>query len=330
MLWILLSAVFMTTADNSIVNVAVPSIGARLDAGPGELELVVSGYILAYAVLLVTGARLGGMLGYRRAFLAGLALFTLASLACGTAPAAEELIAARVLQGVGATVMVRQVLTGMQLSFVGAERARALALYPAALAGGAAVGQVLGGALITLDILGSGWRSLYSGLAPLAWVVGFGLSRAVLRRLPAGHAAPAGFVLLATAFAGIALDGLVTDPAGAPLVALLGARGVGMGVGFSSLIGHVTAVVEPDLASDLSGILSTNSELAAALGVAAFGTLYLGLAPSGAVAAFTWVTAGLATSALVAAAASHRATSPSAAVRGRPCVSGPGAGAGSA
>jgi len=122
---ILLTAVFMTTADNSIVNVAVPSIAVGLRASGGELELAVSAYILAYAVLLVTGARLGSIYGYRRAFLAGLALFTLGSLACGLGPNAVALILARIVQGIGAAIMVPQVLTDIQLSFEGTDRARA-------------------------------------------------------------------------------------------------------------------------------------------------------------------------------------------------------------
>jgi hypothetical protein len=93
---------------------------------------------------------------------------------------------------------------------------------------------------------------------------------------------------------------------------LLGFGGLGMGVGFSSLIGQLTATVRRELASDLSGVLSTNSEVAAALGVATFGTLYLALAQDGdmasAVNALTWVAAALGGSALVAAAAAYRAT----------------------
>jgi MFS family permease len=161
LLLVLLAAVFMTTADNSIVNVAIPSIATGLDASAGELELVVSGYILAYAVLLVTGARLGDLFGYRRVFLIGLAVFTLASLACGLAPDSVVLIVARVVQGIGAAVMVPQVLSGIQLNLEDGERARALAFYPLALAGGAAAGQALGGALISLNVYGTSWRSIF-------------------------------------------------------------------------------------------------------------------------------------------------------------------------
>jgi MFS family permease len=179
----LLTAVFMTTADNSIVNVAVPSIAVGLGASGGQLELVVAGYVLAYAVLLVTGARLGSLFGYRRVFLIGLAVFTLGSLACGLAPDPVVLIASRILQGVGAATMVPQVLTGIQLTFDGTERARALALYSAALAGGAAAGQLLAGLLIAWDPYGTGWRSIFLINVP----VGTALFALGLIRLPSDH-----------------------------------------------------------------------------------------------------------------------------------------------
>jgi MFS family permease len=87
--WVLavwLSSLFMTQLDVTIVNVATPSIHADLGASGAELELVVGGYLLGFAVLLITGARLGALLGHRRVFLLGLAVFTAASLLCGLAP----------------------------------------------------------------------------------------------------------------------------------------------------------------------------------------------------------------------------------------------------
>ena len=90
LLGVLLTAQFMANIDVAIVNVAAPSIRDSLHASGGELELVVSGYTLAYALLLVTGARLGSTHGYRRLFLLGLAGFTLASLVCGIAPNARR------------------------------------------------------------------------------------------------------------------------------------------------------------------------------------------------------------------------------------------------
>jgi MFS family permease len=170
----------MTTADNSIVNVAVPSIDASLDASGGELELVVAGYMLAYAVLLITGARLGALFGHRRVFLIGIVVFTFASLACGLALTAATLIVARIAQGAGAALMVPQVLTGIQLNFEGARRVRAIALYPVALAGGAAAGQALGGVLIAWNLYGSGWRLIFLVNVP----VGLLLVVAAMRRLP--------------------------------------------------------------------------------------------------------------------------------------------------
>jgi len=129
---VLLTSLFMTQLDTTIVNVATPSIHSGLRASGSALQLVVSGYILTYAMLLITGARLGDLRGYRRVFLGGLGLFTLASLACGVAPTALTLILARLVQGVGAALMVPQVLSGIQLTFSGSARPR-----PRPLPGGA-------------------------------------------------------------------------------------------------------------------------------------------------------------------------------------------------
>ena len=154
---------------------------------------------------------------------------------------------------------------------------------------------------------------LYSGLAVLSWVVGFGVSGPTLRWVPDRfftQVSPTGFTLLGAVFLAIAVEGLFSVPQGAPLVVLLGFGGLGMGVGFSSLIGHLTAAVRLDVASDLSGVVSTNSELASALGVAIFGTLYLALAQDRnatiAVDALVRVAASLGVSALLAAVAAYR------------------------
>src|SRR5579862_9507483 len=92
---IVLTGQLMAVIDNSIVNVAIPSMAASLHASGALLQLIVAGYTISYAVLLVTGARLGDILGHRRVFLGGAALFTLASLGCGLAPTAGALVAAR-------------------------------------------------------------------------------------------------------------------------------------------------------------------------------------------------------------------------------------------
>jgi MFS family permease len=111
---VLLFAPYMAQADVTIVNVATPRIHADLGASGATLPLVVGGYLSAVAMLLVTGARLGRAYGYRRAFLAGVCVFTIASLACGLASSVAMLIVARVVQGAGAAVMFPQAVTGIQ------------------------------------------------------------------------------------------------------------------------------------------------------------------------------------------------------------------------
>ncbi|HWC38595.1 MAG TPA: MFS transporter, partial [Acidimicrobiales bacterium] len=171
LLAILLAAPFMAQADATIVNVAVPSIHADLGASGAELELVVGGYIVTYAMLLITGARLGQTHGYRRIFLLGVVLFAAASLLAGLAPDPAVLIGARVVQGAGAGLMFPQALTGIQLNFSGSERTRAIGLYAIALSAGAVTGQVLGGILIAANIGGSAWRSIFFVTVPVGAVV---------------------------------------------------------------------------------------------------------------------------------------------------------------
>lgn len=139
----------MAQADVTIVNVATPSVHADLGASGAALQLVVGGYLIALAMLLITGARLGQAFGYRRVFLAGVSLFTLASLACGLATDPVGLVVARLLQGAAAGVTFPQTLTGIQLHFSGADRMRAISRYALALSAGAVSGQILGGLLVS-------------------------------------------------------------------------------------------------------------------------------------------------------------------------------------
>jgi MFS family permease len=177
----LLGGMFLGNVDIAIVNIAAPSIHEHLRASGAELELIVSGYTLAYAVLLITSARLGETRGYRRMFLIGLALFTCSSLACGLAPTAVLLVCARVAQGAGAALLTSQVLTGIQLNFKGQDRGRALGWYTAVLSGSAVVGQVLGGVLVSADLFGAAWRPVFLINLP----VGVGLFAVARYALPA-------------------------------------------------------------------------------------------------------------------------------------------------
>jgi MFS family permease len=177
---VLLAGQTMATLDGSIVNVALPSIARDLRASGAALQLVVAGYLLAYAVLLVAGARLGDSRGYRTLFVGGLAAFTLASLACGLATTTWMLLAARVAQGAAAAFMVPQVLSLIQHCFAGAERTRALSQYSAVLSLGVAAGQVLGGLLVTADLAGATWRPVFLVNVPFGAV----LLVAARRQLP--------------------------------------------------------------------------------------------------------------------------------------------------
>ncbi|MEE1828644.1 MFS transporter [Streptomyces sp. BE20] len=167
LLALVLCGQFTAVLDTAIVNVAVPTIRADLGASGAALQFVVAGYTVAYAVLLITGARLGARYGYSRLFQYGLALFTAASLACGLAPSTGWLIAFRLLQGAGAALMVPQVMSLVQRTFTGPARTRALGLYAAVLAGGVAAGQVLGGILVNADLFGSGWRPVFLVNVPI-------------------------------------------------------------------------------------------------------------------------------------------------------------------
>ncbi|MFE2941209.1 MFS transporter [Streptomyces sp. NPDC059255] len=154
--------------DFFIVNVALPTIDRDLAAGPALLELVVAGYGLSYAVLLVLGGRLGDMFGRRRLFLAGMAAFGLTSLACGLAPTAWTLVGARVAQGAAAALMLPQVLATIHASTTGPRRAKALSLYGATAGLAMVVGQILGGVLVAADLAGTGWRAIFLVNVPVA------------------------------------------------------------------------------------------------------------------------------------------------------------------
>ena len=210
---------FMAVLDASIVNVAAPSIHASLRASGAGLQLVVAGYTITYAVLLVTGARLGDIVGHRRVFLAGLVLFTLASLGCGLAGTAGLLIALRFAQGAGAALMIPQVLSLIQRTHAGPARARAMSRYSAVLAGGAVVGQLVGGLLISANLFGSSWRPVFLVNVP----IGVALLAVGARALPPGKGEPgrtldlAGLALLTPAVLALVLPLVLGQPEHWPL-----------------------------------------------------------------------------------------------------------------
>jgi MFS family permease len=178
LLAIILVGQFLAILNVNIVNVATPTIEADLHSSGAGLQMIVAGYTIVYAVLLITGARLGDLLGYRKAFLSGLALFTLMTLGAGLSQTTGVLIAFRLAQGAGAAVMMPQVMTLIQRNYQGAARGRALGLWSAVVSGGIVVGQALGGILLGF---GAGWRIVFLVLVP----IGALLLVAGLRVLPA-------------------------------------------------------------------------------------------------------------------------------------------------
>jgi MFS family permease len=184
MLVVLLLGQFMALLDVTIVNVALPTISRSLHASGAELQLVVAGYAVSYAMLLITGARLGDIYGRRRVFLTGVATFTVASLICGLAPDAGTLVAARFVQGAGAAAMMPQIMTVIQVRFSGAARAKALSAYTAVLSSGFVAGQVIGGALVTANLFGTTWRPVFLVNVPIGIVVMSVVPRLVPRDVP--------------------------------------------------------------------------------------------------------------------------------------------------
>ena len=182
LLAVLLAGQFMALLDVTIVNVAMPSISTDLHASGGALQLVVSGYTVSYAMLLITGARLGDLYGRRRMFLTGVLLFTASSLACGLAPNVLTLIVARFAQGGGAALMMPQVMSSIQTGFTGPARAKALSAYAAVIAIGGVTGMVTGGALVSADLFGTGWRPVFLVNVP----IGIAVAALVPRLMAAG------------------------------------------------------------------------------------------------------------------------------------------------
>jgi EmrB/QacA subfamily drug resistance transporter len=152
---------FMAVLDTTIVNVALPSIGQGIHASPAALEWVVSGYALAFGLGLVPMGRIGDRFGYKRLFLTGLTVFTLASVGCGMSQSPLELIIARFVQGAGASIYYPAISATIQRTFSGKDRSRALGYLGSTVGISTAIGPLLGGGLIALAGPHDGWRWVF-------------------------------------------------------------------------------------------------------------------------------------------------------------------------
>ncbi|MBT2049304.1 MFS transporter [Enterobacter asburiae] len=173
---LLLTGQMLPMIDTSITNVALDAITHSLNATATELELIVALYGVAFAVCLALGSKLGDNFGRRRLFMWGVASFGLASLLCGMAGNIEQLLAARIVQGAGAALIVPQILATLHVTLKGTVHAKAISLFGGI--GGIAfiVGQMGGGWLVSADIAGLGWRNAFFINVPICLVV-LGLSR---------------------------------------------------------------------------------------------------------------------------------------------------------
>jgi EmrB/QacA subfamily drug resistance transporter len=167
---------FMIMLDNTVVNVALPSIAKDLKISISELEWVVTGYALVFASLLITGGKLADMIGRRRVFVMGLTVFSLSSLACGLAPSAGFLIGARMVQGVGAAMMSPATLSIITSTFPPKQRGQAIGIWAGVSALALAIGPLVGG-LIVDNI---GWNWIFFVNVPIG-ILGIVVSQLVIK-----------------------------------------------------------------------------------------------------------------------------------------------------
>ena len=184
-LGIILAVQLMVVLDATIVNIALPDIAGALHFSPANLSWVITAYTLAFGGFLLLGARAGDLLGRRRVFIAGIALFTAASFLGGLAPWSGWLLAARALQGVGGALAAPSALALLMTMFRdGQERVRAIGWYTAVSIGGGAIGLILGGLLVQW----ASWRWVLFVNVPIGIVV-IALARRLLAETPSrnGH-----------------------------------------------------------------------------------------------------------------------------------------------
>src|SRR5712692_11198294 len=169
-LGLICTAVFMTVLDIAIVNVALPSIGKKLDFSRGNLQWVITAYAITFGGFLLLGGRLADLLGRRRLFLIGVVVFTIASFFCGLAWSEGVLVGSRAVQGLGAAIISPAALSIIMTTFEeGAERNKALGIWGAMGGSGAAVGVLAGGVLTKY----LGWEWIFFVNVPVGALVLF-------------------------------------------------------------------------------------------------------------------------------------------------------------
>jgi EmrB/QacA subfamily drug resistance transporter len=181
-LGVLLAGAFMALLDTTIVNVALPTIRTSIGASNASLSWIVSGYALAFGLALIPAGRVGDRIGHKWVFVAGLSLFTLASLACGIAQNDAELITARAVQGLGGGMFFSPITALIQLMFADRARARAFAVQGATIGFSTALGPLAGGFIIEAFGAQHGWRLVFGVNIPIGVIAVI----AAILLLPAG------------------------------------------------------------------------------------------------------------------------------------------------
>jgi EmrB/QacA subfamily drug resistance transporter len=279
---VVLIASFMILLDISIVNVAIPSVQRDLGATYAEIQWVLAGYQLAYAVVLITGGRLGDIFGRKRLFIIGVAGFTIASAICGLAPSPVALIAARVFQGLMAALMYPQVLSVIQVSFPPRERGAAFGVFGGVIGVASISGPLLGGLLIQADIHIGGTALLWRPIFLVNLPIGIGAIIAALVYLRESRAPSAprldipGVVLATIGLFLIAFPLVEGRDAGWPIWAyLMLAGGALVLVAFSRYIrrrarGGGSPLVQPELFGDRAFVVGSSIAMVFLAGIPAF------------------------------------------------------------
>ena len=158
---VLLMGMFIALLDTTIVNVALPTIRTSLDASESTLSWIISGYALAFGLALIPAGRLGDRIGHKWVYFTGIALFTVASFACGLAQTDTQLVVARVVQGLAGGIFVPAVTATIQMLFRGPSRGKAFAIFGSVLGVSSALGPIIGGLIIQAFGETNGWRLVF-------------------------------------------------------------------------------------------------------------------------------------------------------------------------
>lgn len=167
---VLLAGMFMSLLDTTVVNVALPTIRTSLDASEATLSWIISGYALAFGLVLIPAGRIGDRFGHKWVFFTGLAVFTLGSVLCGIAQSDTQLIVARVIQGLGGGIFFPPVTAFIQLLFPPKLRGKAFAIMGAVIGVSSALGPIVGGLIIEAFGTESGWRWIFAVNVPIGVV----------------------------------------------------------------------------------------------------------------------------------------------------------------